>query len=281
MNSSTPPPARAASARQGPATAVGAGGPAFPEVVDVLGVPVRRLRLTELLEMVAAAAAERKRITVMYANVHVINTSRGATALRAALCGADLVYCDGEGVRLGARLLGTPLPERMTGADLLWDLAAMAERRGLSLFWIGGEVGVAESALARLVARHPDLRVVGSHHGFFQREGPESEALLEEVRHKRPDIVLVGLGTPAQELWVARHREALEAPVCWCIGAAADFVAGRVRRAPAWLRRARLEWLFRLLLEPRRLLGRYLLGNPIFLLRILRRRLCTWGARRS
>ena len=240
-----------------------------PSILEVLEVPVHRIRLSELLDAVAAAVRDQRRLTVMYLNVHVVNASVRVPALREALHRADLVYCDGFGVRIGARLLGDTLPERMTGADLLWDVAAVAERRGLRVYWVGGSEGVAAAALERMRARYPALRVAGAEHGYFARQGPETEAVLERMRRARADVVLVGMGTPAQELWVAEHRDAMAAPVVWCVGAAADFVSGRVRRAPPWMHRHALEWVFRLLLEPRRMFGRYVIGIPLFLARVL------------
>lgn len=251
--------------------AAGEGRAAIP-AVDIVGVPVHRVHLSHLLGEVEEAARSGRRLTVMYLNVHVANTSFRSPGLRRALRAADLVYCDGEGIRIGARLLGDELPERMTGADLLWEFAARASAAGLSVFWIGGAEGVAATALERMRARFPDLKIAGSHHGYFSPDGVGSAGVLEQVRRATPDVVLVGLGTPAQELWVMSQRQALAAPVVWCVGAAADFVSGRVPRAPAWMHRHGLEWLFRLAVEPRRMFRRYVLGNPLFVARLVRQR---------
>ncbi len=235
--------------------------------VDVLGVGVDPVDKAGLFDAVAALIA-RGHATVAYANVHVINTARGDAALRDFLVAADLVYCDGGGVRLGARLLGADLPPRMTGADWIWDLAARAEAEGWRVFWLGGEPGVAERAAARLRERHPRL-AIEPEHGFHD----DVEQVLARVRAFAPHILLVGMGTPVQERWVARHRASLgEVPVVWVLGATADFVSGKVSRGPQVLY-DNAEWLARLVVEPRRLWRRYLLGNPAFLARVLRARL--------
>jgi N-acetylglucosaminyldiphosphoundecaprenol N-acetyl-beta-D-mannosaminyltransferase len=234
--------------------------------VDLLGVGVDGVPRADLLDVVAALL-RRGRATVAYANVHVVNVAHGDAPLRAFLAAADLVYCDGGGVVLGARLLGEHLPDRMTGADWIWDLAARAEREGWRLYWMGGEPGVTSAAAARLQERHPAL-VVGTDHGFH----PDAAAVVARMNAFAPDIVLVGMGTPLQERWVAAHRGAIAAPVVWVTGATADFVSGKVSRGPAWLH-DRQEWLARLLVDPRRLWRRYLLGNTVFLGRVARARL--------
>lgn len=205
-------------------------------------------------------------VTVGYLNVHVVNTAMRDEGLHAFLQGLDLCYADGSGVVLGARILGQDIPERMTGADWIWDLAESASGRW-RVAWIGGEPGVAEAAATALRERHPTLDL-HAEHGFES----DSPALIARVNAFEPHIVLVGMGTPAQERWVASWRGDLDAPVVWCLGATADFVSGKTSRGPAWLHDNQ-EWLARLLTEPGRLWKRYLLGNPLFLARVLRERL--------
>ena len=228
------------------------------------------LRLGELLNQVGGLIEAGGPATVSYVNAHVLNLAARDPALLAFLQQVDLCYCDGNGVRLAARLLGQQLPERMTGADWIWDLAAMAEGRW-RLYWLGGAKGVTEQASAALCRRHPRLDV-GHDHGFHPAEGPEHAEVLAKIAAFAPDILLVGMGSPRQERWVAAHRSELQVPVVWCLGATADFVAGVVPRpGPPWLVE-HAEWLSRLIADPRRLAGRYLLGNAEFLGRILRER---------
>jgi len=205
---------------------------------------------------------------VMYVNAHVLNRSREDRSLRDALEHADLVYCDGYGVRLAARALEAPIPHRMTGADWVWDLAALCEAREASVYLLGSEPMVAAQAAARLRQRHPRLRVAGSHHGYFDLDSPHAERVVEDLNARRPDIVLVGMGSPKQELWVERTAPRLDAGVVWSVGALFDYVSGRVPRAPRWLSDNGLEWIFRLAVEPQRMWRRYLVGNPQFLGRV-------------
>jgi len=232
--------------------------------VDILGVGVDPVDRAGLLDAVAALIRHRGAATVAYANVHVLNVAHGDAALRAFLTAADLVYCDGGGVVLGARALGEVLPPRMTGADWIWDLAARAEAEGWRIFWIGGEPGVAASAAARLRERHPGL-AIDTEHGFVEHDSD----VVAKANAFDADVVLVGMGTPVQERWVARNRAATRAPVVWVTGATADFVSGKVSRGPKWLH-DRQEWLARLLVDPKRLWRRYLVGNTVFLARVAR-----------
>jgi N-acetylglucosaminyldiphosphoundecaprenol N-acetyl-beta-D-mannosaminyltransferase len=206
---------------------------------------------------------------VMYVNAHVLNESREDPALRAALKDADLVYCDGYGVRLAAKALSAEIPHRMTGADWIWDLAARCEERDASVYLLGGDPSVAAQAGQRLRRAHPKLRVVGTHHGYFKIGSGHDERVIEDINARKPDILLVGMGTPKQEIWAQRTVDRLDCDVLWSVGALFDFVSGRVPRAPASLADNGLEWIFRLAIEPKRMWRRYLVGNPVFLSRVL------------
>jgi N-acetylglucosaminyldiphosphoundecaprenol N-acetyl-beta-D-mannosaminyltransferase len=206
---------------------------------------------------------------VMYVNAHVLNQSQENPLLRRTLEEADLVYCDGYGVRLAAKALEVQTPHRMTGADCIWGLATLCERAGQSIYLLGSEPGVAAKAATRLHRLYPRLKVAGAHHGYFELDSPHAERVIEDINEHEPDIVLVGMGTPKQELWVERNASLLRADVLWTVGALFDYVSGRVPRAPAWLADNGLEWIFRLAIEPQRMWRRYLLGNPVFVSRVI------------
>ena len=233
--------------------------------IEILGVPVDPMPSNELLARVQQLHATGN-ATISYANVHVVNTAQHDMGLAAFLHTANLVYCDGNGVRLGARILGETIPARMTGADWIWELAAHAEGNW-KLFWLGGAEGVARAAANRLQAQHPGLQIE-TDHGVHPRIGPEADALLARINAFAPDILLVGMGTPTQEMWVEANRSRLDAPVVWCVGAAADVLAGVEARGPDWLIE-HAEWLARLVANPKNKWRRYLLGNPLFVCRVL------------
>jgi N-acetylglucosaminyldiphosphoundecaprenol N-acetyl-beta-D-mannosaminyltransferase len=208
----------------------------------------------------------------MYANVHVLNTAYSDPELRRTLNKAGLVYCDGAGVALGARLLGHRLPGRMTGADWIEPLCRTCAAEEIPLYFLGSRPGVAARAAGRLQERYPGLRVVGAHHGYLDNPVTCATA-IGAINVAHPRILLVGMGTPMQEKWVAAHCDRLRVPVIWTVGALFDFVAGVQPRGPRWMLDHGLEWLCRLWSDPRRLWRRYLVGNPLFILRVLRQRI--------
>lgn len=246
------------------------------EAVEVLGVPVHAVTLEELLDWVDGVIKGNGRAQVMYANVHTVNAAWSDAGLRRIFRDADVVYCDGAGVRWGARVLGQELPARMTGADWIHRLSEACQGWGYWLYFLGGEPGVASAASENLGRCYPGLGIAGTHHGYFDAQGEENEALVAAINAARPDILFVGLGTPLQERWIAANFDRLEVPVVWAVGALMDFVSETVPRAPRWMTDHGLEWLGRLAVEPRRLWKRYLIGNPLFVWRVLRQR---WGRR--
>lgn len=180
--------------------------------------------------------------------------------LRLAYRDAGLVLVDGMPLVLAARLFGRPVPERVAGSDLVPRLFDEADRRnGIRVFLLGAAPGVAQCAARQIEHRWPRCRVAGTHSPpvGFERDAAENDGIVAAVARARPDLLVVGLGAPKQELWVHAHRERLAVPVALCVGAAIDFLAGEKRRAPAWMRRAGLEWLHRIGSEPRRLAKRY------------------------
>jgi N-acetylglucosaminyldiphosphoundecaprenol N-acetyl-beta-D-mannosaminyltransferase len=228
-------------------------------------LPVELAEPAEMLRTITGWVGKGERRRVMYVNAHVVNQARAQPQLAAALGTADLVYCDGYGVRLAARTLDVPVPHRMTGADWVWGLAALCEAEDKSLYLLGADPTLARAAADRLQRWYPRLRIAGSHHGYAELGSAQNERVIEDINAANPDIVLVGMGTPKQELFIDRYADRLGADVLWTVGALFDYIAGRVPRAPRWLADNGLEWIFRLAIEPHRMWRRYLLGNPAFL----------------
>lgn len=243
--------------------------------VEVLGVRVQDLSCPELCAHIVALARAGRRAVVANANVNAMNLACGHDWFRCFLNDSDTVFCDGYGVIVAARLLKQRLRHRNTYADLMGSLAAAAQENGLSLYFLGAAPGVAIQAARRLCAAYPRLRVVGTQHGFFDKSPGlrENEDVITAINACRPDILIVGFGMPLQERWLLENLERLQVRVAMPGGAVFDYMSGRVRRAPRWMTAHGLEWLGRLLIEPRRLWRRYLIGNPLFILRVLRQRL--------
>lgn len=253
-----------------------AGDGSMPAAVGpIVGVRVHPLTVAQLHAALAATIDGGRRARVLNVNVHALNLAQREPWLRAFLNEGEIVFCDGAGVQLGARLLGHAIPERITYADWLWQLAAFGAARGDRFFFLGARPGVAERAAANLRARFPGLQVVGTQHGYFDKAPghAENEAVVAAINEKRPHVLLVSFGMPLQEQWLQENWARLQVNVALTGGAALDYAAGELRRGPAWMTDNGLEWLARLLIEPRRLWQRYLVGNPLFLWRVLRQRM--------
>ena len=249
------------------------------ERVDVLGIGVDPVNVAELHARILSIVRQGGHALVLHANVHGLNLCYRDPALRSFFNAAPVVFADGAGVVLAARILGEHLPQRITYADWAWQLAGFAERENLSLFFLGAKPGVAEAAASRLRERHPRLNVVGTHHGYFDHESgaPENEAVLRQINALRPDILLVGFGMPLQERWLMHNWGRVDARVALPGGAVFDYVSGELKRGPRILTDNGLEWLARLFIEPKRLWWRYVVGNPLFLWRVLKQRLAQKG----
>jgi N-acetylglucosaminyldiphosphoundecaprenol N-acetyl-beta-D-mannosaminyltransferase len=240
--------------------------------VDVLGVHVDPLDLKEVLQTVDRFVRTGERHSVHYANVYCVNLAQRDEEYKAILNRADLIYCDGYGVVLGARIIGAEIPGRMTGADWIHDLSAFCQERGYSIYLLGSKPDVSRKAADRLTGLYPSLKIAGNHHGYLTDEKTVDGA-IRDINSSSPDIVLVGMGSPIQEKFIDKYRREIKAPVCWSVGALFDFVSEIVPRAPDWMLNNGLEWLFRLLYEPGRMWNRYLVGNTSFLLKIIEVRL--------
>lgn len=222
--------------------------------------------MPETVAAVAHALARGLRGYVVTPNVDHLVLCRESEAFRTACDGAALRLADGMPIVWASRLLRRPLRARVTGSDLFPALCGMAARDGYPVFFLGGAPGVAERAAIRLTARFPGLRVAGTYAppDHFEPEGEAADAAVRAVNSVRPALLFVALGTPKQELWVHRHWSRLDATAVLCCGAAFDFIAGIQIRAPGWMQRVGLEWLWRLGHDPARLWRRYLVRDAAF-----------------
>ncbi|MDN2565835.1 WecB/TagA/CpsF family glycosyltransferase [Aquibium sp. A9E412] len=238
---------------------------AFPRR-EILGSEVAALAWDDGIALLRRRLAERRFTKVSFLNAHNANIACADAAFREAL--ADfLVLPDGIGVDIAARLLyGRPFPANLNGTDLVPALLR-AETRPLRVGLLGARRANAERAAAVLAAQAPQHRFEVIHDGYFTAD--EEPAIVARIAEIRPDILLVAMGVPRQEMWIAENLTADHCTMPIAVGALLDFLSGAVSRAPGWMRRLRIEWLYRLLLEPRRLWRRYVLGNPLFLARVL------------
>lgn len=234
----------------------------LPPAVEVLGLPIRPLRTDGLIELLAQRARIGLKTTACYANAHTANMAIHDESFRRTLSESEILYADGASVVWASRYASEKLPERMTSADYFPKFARRCADLGLSLYFLGGIDGIAQAASDRLTKDIPHLRIVGHHHGHFALDC--SDEIVADINASGADVLVVGMSSPRQELWLARHAGKISTPVRWCVGALFDYLAGVERRAPAWMCRIGGEWLFRLLVDPIGKWRRYILGNPLF-----------------
>jgi N-acetylglucosaminyldiphosphoundecaprenol N-acetyl-beta-D-mannosaminyltransferase len=234
----------------------------------ILGCPLDNLWPAQVLSRVHDAIRTSKPVRVEGLNVAKIIQARRDPALMAALEEAEIVHLDGVGVTVGARLLGLRPPPRRTGCDLMLDLMPQAAREGYRVYFLGATHDVVSEMTERLRSSFPGLRVVGARDGYF--EAHEEPAVVSEIRSKRADLLFVGISSPQKELFINRWWQSLEVKASLGVGGSFDVISGRIKRAPTFMQRLGLEWLFRLCQEPRRLAPRYISTNATFAALLLR-----------
>ncbi len=240
-----------------------------PQRIEILGVPVDGVDMASALGRVEAMARGDRCRTVIAVNPEKVMKACEDADLLAALRAADLLIPDGIGVVLAARLLGLGRMRRVPGSELMPAICGLAVRSGLSVFLYGARPEVNARAGEVLRERYPGLRIAGLEHGYVPEDGMAD--LIARIDASGADILFVGLGSPRQELWMARHAAALGVKVCQGVGGTFDVLAGRVKRAPALFLRLNLEWFYRLVSEPSRLARQSAL--PRFAAAVLRERL--------
>ena len=238
------------------------GQPITPRRVRLLGGEVDLATPREVLDLIDRRAAAAAGATVIANhNAHSLFLLRRAPALAEFFAQADLVQIDSTPLILWGRLLGLPMTRAMRSTYLDWrdEFWRLADLRRWRVFYLGGAPGVAKTAAERLASRHPNV-LIGEHHGYFDlaRRSRENRKVLARIAAFDPDVLMVGLGMPLQETWVLENRATLKRGVVLTVGAAFDYEAGVQRAAPRWTGRLGVEWLARLIGQPRRLAGRYL-----------------------
>ncbi|MEA3468025.1 MAG: WecB/TagA/CpsF family glycosyltransferase [Thermodesulfobacteriota bacterium] len=237
------------------------------KTINLLGTTIDVLDVKGLGKKITQYIAAGIQTKIMYVNTDCMLIAKNNPEYQDVLNNADLVYADGIGVVLGARLWGNSLPDRLTAADFMPDLCRDFAKQKLRIYLLGAIEGVAEDAAKSLQKKIPNLLITGTHHGYFKQE--QCADLIAEINAARPDIILVGFGAPQQEFWIHENSKNLDAKVVWGVGGLFDFLSGKTRRGPKLLLDNGFEWLCRLTTEPKRLWRRYLIGNTKFILYLL------------
>ncbi|GIV21828.1 MAG: UDP-N-acetyl-D-mannosaminuronic acid transferase [Armatimonadota bacterium] len=219
--------------------------------VSLFGVRVHAVSMGEALQHILCFVREGIPRQVVTADSSMVVMAQKDEELRHIINQADLVTPDSIGILWACRRHGIRMPERVSGVDIVLRLAQVSAQTGLRLYFLGAQPGVAEEAAQRLQEKYEGVRIVGCHHGYFPPE--QEELVLQHIRETAPDVLCVALGIPKQEKWIDRYRGMLKVPVSIGVGGTFDVLSGRVRRAPLWMQRMGIEWLWRVGQNPRKI----------------------------
>lgn len=244
--------------------------------ITLMGVPLDLLSMAETVARAEAAMISGERLQQVVINVAKLVHMRTDPELRQDVRESDIINIDGMGILWAVRMLGHAAPERVTGIDLMSAVVARCARRGLKPYFLGARQSVLEAAMARLRAAHPELRIAGYRNGYFT--AAEEEGVVADIHASGAHCLFVAISSPLKERFLHRHRDQLGVPFLMGVGGSLDIVAGKVNRAPNWIRQLGFEWLYRLCQEPRRMWRRYLVTNTIFLFLLLGELARTWSS---
>jgi len=232
-------------------------------IVTLFGFPLVNTSLTKVAQSIVKSAALGEKNIVEFINAHCINNSKKDEEYRDALNQADVILPDGAGIKLAGKLAKTDDIPNLNGTDLFPLICQEASKSGQALYLLGGESGIAAATSKNMRNEFPGLEIVGTQHGFFDPD--QENEIIADINASGASILFVGMGVPHQEKWIARNRQKINAPIILGVGGLFDYYSGRIARAPLMMRKMQLEWVWRFMQEPKRLLTRYTAGNAIFL----------------
>lgn len=247
---------------------------ACDRILKILGVDITDVDTSRAIQIIEEGILNPKALpkSIFFVNAHTLNLATANAEYRETMNTADHVFGDGTGVRWAARLQGVRVKDNLVGTDLVPNLFRQTANRGYSYYMLGSDQATVDKAARYSCEKFPGWRLAGKHHGFV-KERADLLAALDDIDRTNPDVVLVGMGNPLQEEFVRKHLADLNTRVCMAIGGLFDYWADNVSRAPNWVRSIGYEWVWRLYQQPVDKASRYLLGNPMFLYRILAERL--------
>jgi len=241
----------------------------YSDKINLFGLEFDNLKMTDAVNVTKEIVASNAKETVFFVNPDCLNKIFKDTGYFEVLKSADYVYPDGIGINIACKMIKNPLKENVNGTDMLPFLCRMCAEHDYGMYLLGGKPEVAEKMAAKLKTQYDNLRIVGGADGFFDHE-TQSRQIIDQINAAKPDILLVAFGAPMQEKWISKYKDAIDCKVFMGVGGLFDFYSGNIRRAPKWMREMGLEWVYRLLQEPGRMWKRYIVGNPLFIFRVLK-----------
>lgn len=234
------------------------------KTVDILGIAVSSFTMEELLRIIDASIVSHQHLFLGVVNAAKIVNARKDTGLMHSLRQTDLILADGVSVVWLSRLMGTPLPQRLAGIDIMYRMLERASEQRYRVYFLGAKADVVQRVVAITATQYPNLIVAGYRDGYFS--DVEAETVAQDIRNSRADILLVAMPSPRKENFLAKWYDLMDVSVCHGVGGSFDVMAGVTKRAPLWMQNCGLEWLYRIIQEPGRMWKRYLVTNSIFLI---------------
>ena len=239
--------------------------------INILNIGIDPLTQEELYRKINMSLTSKNKIKIFTPNPEIIIKASKEESLKNILNSANILIADGSGIVLASKLLATPIPQRLTGIDTAEYILDVASKTGLSIFLLGGKSDVVQLAKEKLEKKYKGIEICGIHHGYFDTNGIENINLITKINNAKPDILFVCMGFPRQEIWISENLDKLHS-VCLSmgLGGSLDVWSGKIKRAPLFFRKMSLEWLWRIILEPRRI--KFVFQIPVFISKILRQK---------
>ena len=234
----------------------------------LFGCPIDTLTFDDTLRKIEDSIQKRKLIRHCVINAAKIVKMKSDRKLREIVVSSDMISPDGQSIVWASRFLKKPLPERVTGIDLMQKLLKLASEKGYKVFLLGAKEEVICELKEKLKRELPNLNLVGCRNGYFSPA--EEEGIVKEINEKKSDILFVGMSSPKKEYWMSKYQSDLKVPFCMGVGGSFDILVGKTKRAPRWMQRVGLEWFYRFLQEPTRMWKRYLVTNTLFIFYLLK-----------
>jgi N-acetylglucosaminyldiphosphoundecaprenol N-acetyl-beta-D-mannosaminyltransferase len=237
--------------------------------VNLFNIMIDNVAMADALNLIKNSIHKKEKRKIYFVNADCFNKIFKDRNYYSILKRGHYIFGDGSGAKLGGKLTNQRIIDNVNGTDMLPLLAKMCAENRYSLFLLGAKEGVAKKASENLVNDNPDLKIAGTHHGFFDKKS-ESSKIVEIINGVKADVLLVAFGAPYQEMWIDEFCDALNVTVMIGVGGLFDFFSGSIPRAPRWMRVSGIEWIYRLMQEPKRMWKRYIIGNPQFVFRVLK-----------
>jgi len=242
------------------------------DTAELIGVRYHLVNHEQLLTYIEECGVSKQITNIFNVNIHAMNLAYERPKFKTIINQSDMVFVDGYGVKLGAKLAGKPTGQRLTPMDWIDDLFALCSKHQWKIFLLGDVDEALEEFAAKLHEKHPQCQLAGYHHGFFDRNGAENTEVINQINQSGAEVLLVGMSMPIQEQWVWDNKDKLTPYIRITTGAMHRVYTGDISRAPKWVTDNGFEWLYRFFMEPKKTWRRYILGNPLFLLRVLKQR---------